>query len=120
MASEVVEDEVSELISFLVHKRAELKAGALDIVQGLTAEPLGQQQLKRHLRPLLLNLVRVLPEPGSTGEAALVSLVNLSQDTEAVSELLSLNVVGRIMERLREPSVSSEHCRLLVSDRVVA
>ncbi|MEW5302753.1 MAG: hypothetical protein WDW36_005502 [Sanguina aurantia] len=113
MTSEGVEDEVSELISFLVHKRAELKAGALDIVQGLTAEPLGQQQLKRHLRPLLLNLVRVLPEPGSTGQAALVSLVNLSQDTEAVTELLSLNVVGRIMERLREPSVSTEHSRLL-------
>ncbi len=55
------------------------------------------------------------PEPHSiaASKEALVSLVNMSQDSSAAEKMLAMKVVGRVMDYIREGSCP--HPRLMAS-----
>lgn len=91
-----------------------MRQTAVDIVKGLTGSPDGIDQLKGQLSKLLLSLLRLVADrSAAVSGSALAALVNLSQDPTAVNELLRLNVVGRVMDYIREKN--SPHTGLLVS-----
>lgn len=87
---------------------------AVDIVSGLSGSAEGIDKLKGVQVSLLGALLRLVPDPNAdVSKAALTALVNMSQDPAMCKSLLQFNVVGRVMEYIRERSCS--HIELLVS-----
>lgn len=86
---------------------------ALDIVSGLTGTPEGVERLKARGDAALSALLRLVA--GSDAESsrgALTCLVNLSQDTDLGQKLVELNVVGRVMDYIKDKSCA--HVGLLI------
>jgi hypothetical protein len=81
----------------------QVKGAAVEIVEGLTANAEGIDKLKSVTDSLLPVLFRCTSgvDP-ATSRKALAALVNLSQDPAVAEKLLSLNVVGRVMDYIRE------------------
>ncbi|KXZ46514.1 hypothetical protein GPECTOR_43g951 [Gonium pectorale] len=97
--------ELEELVGFLDDDRAEVRAASAEIVAGLTASAEGIEKLKAVQRPLVIKLFRSVGRGGDAARKSLVALVNLSHDPAVVEVLLSLNVVNRVMEFLRDGSI---------------
>ena len=93
----------------------QVKMAALGIVLGLTGSPEGLDRLKSlhsKLLPILLRLVT--DQSARVQEQALGCLVNMVTEPAAVSSMLELNAVGRIMDYLREGSISTGCVQFLV------
>lgn len=97
-------DELDELIEFLDDSRPQIKQHAAELVQGLTGSPEGIAKLAGRSAKLLPPLFRLVAAPEATSRAALVALVNLSQEPAVQQQLLALNAVGRCMDYVREKS----------------
>lgn len=93
--------------------------GALDIIVGLTGSPEGIEQLKAKLEKLLVFALRLVPVPDpqphaiQASEKTLTALVNLAQDRVSANKMLSMRVIGRLMDYMREGACP--HFRLMVS-----
>ena len=93
--------------------------GALDIIVGLTGSPEGIEQLKAKLEKLLVFALRLVPVPDpqphaiQASEKTLTALVNLAQDRVSANKMLSMRVIGRLMDYMREGACP--HFRLIVS-----
>ena len=96
------EDPISELIGFLSDSRAEVRTAAATHVASLTGTVDGLSLLVKERERLLPPLLKLLHDADAKVlEQAYAALVNLSLDEDACKSLLSLGVVGRIMEILR-------------------
>lgn len=92
----------------------QVRKAAAGIILGLTASAEGIEQLQPVQGPLVTALLRLVPcQDSSLSKPALSSLVNLGHDQRWASVLLQQNVVGRVMEFIREKSCP--HMELLVS-----
>lgn len=86
---------------------------ALDILKGLTGTPEGIDKLKSKSGTVLSNLLRlIVGNDDDTSKLALTCLVNLAQDPDTAAKLGSLNIVGRVMDYIREKTCP--HFGLLV------
>ncbi|KAL4446340.1 hypothetical protein ABPG77_003147 [Micractinium sp. CCAP 211/92] len=94
--------ELDELIEFLSDQRPPIAQHAAELVQGLTGSPEGVARLAGKAGTLMPPLLRLVPGPAATSRAALVALVNLSQEPAVQQRLLELNAVGRCMDYVRE------------------
>jgi hypothetical protein len=91
----------------------QVKRGAAKIVEGLSGSTDGINSLKPQAQPLTRVLFRLVSEPDAeVSRAALVALVNLSQDPSVATTLLEANAVARVMDYIREKT--SPHAQLLV------
>ena len=94
--------------------------GALDIIIGLTGSLEGIEELKNKLEKLLVFALRLVPVPDpephllQASEKTLTALVNLAQDRIAAAKMLSMHVIGRLMDYMREGACP--HYRLMVGD----
>lgn len=86
------------------HLLLQIKQHAAELVQGLTGSPEGVSQLAARAAKLLPPLLRLVPGPAASSRAALVALVNLSQEPAVQQQLLALNAAGRCMDYVREKS----------------
>lgn len=92
---------------------------AVDIVSGLCGSPEGIDRLKGVQVSLLGALLRLVPDQNTDiSKAALTALVNLSQEPSISKSLLQFNVVGRVMEYIREKSCP--HVEMLVSKQHIS
>ena len=97
---------------------SQMRLMALDIIKGLTASPDGIDKLKAKVDKLLVFVLRLVPVPDpqpqavQLSEGALISLVNLSQDTDCANKMVAAKTIGRVMDYLRE-GVCPHH-RLMV------
>jgi len=92
----------------------QVRKAAVGIITGLTAAADGREQLQPVQAPLIVALLRLAPSTDtSLSKSALTSLVNLAQDERWAAVLLQQNVVGRVMEFIREKSCP--HMDLMVS-----
>ena len=107
-------DELAELIEFLDDSRPPIKQHAAELVQGLTGSPEGIAQLAARSATLLPPLFRLVPAGEATSRAALVALVNLSQEPHVQQQLLGLNAVGRCMDYLREKACPGRNALLVM------
>ena len=92
-------DQLKEVITYLAKK--ETRSAALDIILAYSALN-EQRQLFKQL-DICKTLLRLLPEDGA-GVAQKVSqcLINFSVDPDYLTELIRLNVGGRIFDFLKE------------------
>lgn len=72
----------------------QIKLGAADLIQGLTGSPEGIAQLSTRSAALLPALFRLVGDDPAASRAALVALVNLSQEPSVQRQLLDLNAPG--------------------------
>eukprot|EP00879_Flechtneria_rotunda_P015593 GHRR01016308.1.p2 GENE.GHRR01016308.1~~GHRR01016308.1.p2 ORF type:complete len:243 (+),score=79.44 GHRR01016308.1:1977-2705(+) len=108
-------NDLEDLVSFLNDRRPEIRKMAVDIVSGLTGSPEGIDKLKTVQKPLLMGLLRLVPDTDTAvSKAALTAVVNMSQDAPVSEALLHLNVVGRVMEYIREKSCPHMELLLMV------
>lgn len=92
----------------------QIRQHALDLVQGLTGSPEGLSLLSSRCNDLVPPLLKSAGSgPASTSKSALVSLVNLSQETEIQNKLLELNATARCMDYLKE-GVCAGHEDMLI------
>lgn len=93
--------------------RVQVRTSAADFVSGLTASPDGVARLRAGGVRLLGGLLRLVPDDDAgVSRTALSALINLSQDEGLATDLRRFNVVGRVMEHIRDRSCP--HIELLV------
>ncbi|KAK9846461.1 hypothetical protein WJX81_004401 [Elliptochloris bilobata] len=96
------QQELRELVDFLSDKRDNVRQMALSLVVGLTGSPEGMEKLSG-APDLLPALLRLVPDrDAEVSRNALTALVNISQGADAVSRLLELRAIHRLMDFLQE------------------
>ena len=94
-------DELDELIGFLADKRADARAQAAEIVQGLTGSDDGTAQLVRKAETLVPKLLHLMGAPTSESKPSTTALVNLTASPDVATRAVEKGAVERAMEFLR-------------------
>lgn len=104
--------EMEELVGFLSSPSPPVKKAAVDIVSGLTGSEDGLQSLATFAKILLPSLARLLSENKEVSQPAAEALVNLSQNSNMASKMVTIGMVKTAMDLLYKPDTSIT--RLLV------
>ncbi|KAL3731694.1 hypothetical protein ACJRO7_028557 [Eucalyptus globulus] len=104
--------EMEELVGFLSSPSPPVKKAAVDIVSGLTGSEDGLQSLAAFAKILLPSLARLLSENKEVSQPAAEALVNLSQNSDMASKMVTIGMVKTAMDLLYKPDTSIT--RLLV------
>lgn len=95
-------DELGELVDFLGDKRADVRAQAVEIVQGLTGSEDGLAQLASKAEACVPKLLHLLGKPVPESKPAATALVNLTGIPEVATLAVNKGAVERCMEFLRD------------------
>ena len=94
-------DELDELIEFLADKRADARAQAAEIVQGLTGSDDGVARLASKSETLIPKLLHLMGKPSAESKPAATALVNLTTASDIATLAVEKGAVERAMEFLR-------------------
>ena len=94
-------DELDELIQFLGATRADARAQAAEIVQGLTGTDDGIAQLATKAETLIPKLLHLMGAPAAESRPATTALVNLTGASEVATLAVEKGAVERAMQFLR-------------------
>ena len=94
-------DELDELIEFLADKRADARAQAAEIVQGLTGSDDGVARLASKSETLIPKLLHLMGKPAAESKPAATALVNLTTASDIATLAVEKGAVERAMEFLR-------------------
>ena len=94
-------DELDELIQFLGATRADARAQAAEIVQGLTGTDDGISQLTAKAETLIPKLLHLMGAPSAESKPAATALVNLTGASEVATLAVEKGAVERAMQFLR-------------------
>ena len=97
-------DELDELIQFLGATRADARAQAAEIVQGLTGSDDGIARLASKAETLIPKLLHLMGAPAAESRPATTALVNLTGDSEVATLAVEKGAVERAMQFLRGAS----------------
>ena len=94
-------DELDELIEFLADKRADARAQAAEIVQGLTGSDDGVARLASKSETLIPKLLHLMGKPAAESKPAATALVNLTTASDIATLAVEKGAVERALEFLR-------------------
>jgi nucleoid-associated protein YgaU len=94
-------DELDELIQFLGASRADARAQAAEIVQGLTGSDDGIAQLASKAETLIPKLLHLMGAPAAESRPATTALVNLTGASDVATLAVEKGAVERAMQFLR-------------------
>jgi hypothetical protein len=94
-------DELDELIQFLGASRADARAQAAEIVQGLTGSDDGIAQLASKAETLIPKLLHLMGAPAAESRPATTALVNLTGASDVATLAVEKGAVERSMQFLR-------------------
>ncbi|KAK9090715.1 hypothetical protein Sjap_023892 [Stephania japonica] len=109
--------ELEELLAFLSSPLPQVRKAAVDIVRDLTGSADGLLSLAHYADIVLPALFRLLGEKKEFSESAAEALVNLSQNLELSTKMVSLDMITTTMDMLykREPGITRLLIMLLVN-----
>ena len=94
-------DELDELIQFIGASRADARAQAAEIVQGLTGSDDGIAQLASKAETLIPKLLHLMGAPAAESRPATTALVNLTGASDVATLAVEKGAVERAMQFLR-------------------
>ncbi|GFZ00150.1 ARM repeat superfamily protein [Actinidia rufa] len=93
-------NELEELLDFLSSPLPPVKKAAVDIVRDLTGAEDGLQSLAKYSDVALPSLGHLLAEKKEVSEPAAEALINLSQNSELATKLVSMGMIKATMDIL--------------------
>ena len=94
-------DELDELVEFLGSTRADMRAQAAEIVQGLTGTDEGISSLVAKKHTLIPKLLHLMGAPAAESKPAATALVNLTGAPDVATLAVEKGAVERCMQFLR-------------------